>query len=61
MTIGTYEEQIKCSAESKEEDLIYYGIVLFGYWEKVTAMTKKFLFGNKTLAINSTAVYIRQC
>lgn len=42
MTIGGYEEQIKRSAETAEKDLVYYGIVLFGDWEKVTALTKKF-------------------
>ena len=42
MTEGGYEEQIKRSAETHEQDLIYYGIVLFGDWEKVSALTKKF-------------------
>jgi hypothetical protein len=42
MTVGTYEEQIKRSAETREQDLIYYGIVLFGDWDKVSALTKKF-------------------
>lgn len=39
---GTYEDQIKRSAETKEEDMEYLGIVLFGDWEKVTELTKKF-------------------
>jgi len=30
MTIGTYQEQIEKTKLTKEEDLIYYGIVLFG-------------------------------
>lgn len=42
MTVGTYEEQIQRSAETPEKDLIYYGIVLFGDWSKVTTLTKKF-------------------
>lgn len=42
MVEGGYEEQIKRSAETLEKDLTYYGIVLFGDWEKVSALTKKF-------------------
>ena len=41
MTVGTYQEQIERTAQTKEEDLIYYGIVLFGDWAKVTELTKK--------------------
>ncbi|NGX59044.1 MAG: hypothetical protein KR126chlam3_00188 [Chlamydiae bacterium] len=42
MIIGTYEDQLKRSAETKEEDLTYFGIVLFGPWDEVSEMTKKF-------------------
>ena len=42
MTIGSYVEQIDRTKETKEEDLIYYGIVLFGEWDKVTELTRKF-------------------
>lgn len=42
MTEGGFEEQIKRSAATKGDDLTYYGITLFGDWEKVSAMTKKF-------------------
>jgi hypothetical protein len=42
MTEGGFEEQLKRSLETFEKDLTYFGIVLFGDWEKVTAMTKKF-------------------
>ena len=42
MTIGTYLEQIERTKQTKEEELIYYGIVLFGDWEKVTELTRKF-------------------
>jgi len=41
MTVGTYQEQIERTSQTKEEDLIYYGIVLFGDWVKVTELTKK--------------------
>lgn len=41
MTAGTYQEQIERTAQTREENLIYYGIVLFGDWEKVTELTKK--------------------
>ncbi len=42
MTIGTYLEQIEKTKQTKEADLVYYGIVLFGGWEKVTELTRKF-------------------
>jgi hypothetical protein len=42
MTIGTYKEQIERTAQVKDENLIYYGIVLFGDWDKVTELTRKF-------------------
>jgi hypothetical protein len=42
MTVGTYQEQIAKTAQVKDADLIYYGIVLFGDWDKVTELTKKF-------------------
>ena len=42
MTIGSYEEQIKRSSETKEQDLNYYGIILFGNLQKVSEITKKF-------------------
>lgn len=41
MTVGTYQEQVERTAQTKEDDLIYYGIVLFGDWAKVTELTKK--------------------
>jgi hypothetical protein len=28
--------------QTKEADLAYYGIVLFGDWDKVSEMTRKF-------------------
>lgn len=42
MTGGTFVEQIEKTKQSKEADLVYYGIVLFGDWNKVTELTRKF-------------------
>ncbi len=42
MTIGSYVEQLERTKQTKDADLIYYGIVLFGDWSKVSELTKKF-------------------
>lgn len=42
MTIGTYQDQLIKTAETKEENLVYYGIVLYGDWEIVSQLTSKF-------------------
>jgi hypothetical protein len=42
MTIGTYLEQIERTIQTKEADLTYYGVVLFGDWDKVSKLTRKF-------------------
>ncbi len=42
MTIGTYIEQIERTKITKDENLIYYGIVLFGEWNTISEMTRKF-------------------
>ncbi|MBS0620892.1 MAG: DUF2000 domain-containing protein [Verrucomicrobia bacterium] len=42
MTIGSYVEQLERTKQIKEADLIYYGIVLFGSWDKVSELTRKF-------------------
>ncbi len=42
MTGGTYLEQIERTKNSFEETLAYYGCVLFGAWDKVSEVTKKF-------------------
>ena len=42
MTTGTYSEQLERTKQVKEADLIYYGIVLFGDWDKVSELTRKF-------------------
>jgi hypothetical protein len=41
MTTGTYIDQIEKTLKTKEEQFIYYGIVLFGAWGIVTELTKK--------------------
>ncbi len=42
MTGDTYVEQLERTKATRDEDLIYYGIVLYGEWEKVTELTRKF-------------------
>ncbi len=42
MTIGSYSEQIERTKQKKEDELVYYGIVLFGDWDKVSELTRKF-------------------
>ena len=42
MTVGSFKEQINLSSKTKEQDMEYYGIVLFGDWSKVSKITKKF-------------------
>lgn len=42
MTIGSYKEQLERTKETKEDELTYFGIVLFGGWDKVCELTKKF-------------------
>lgn len=42
MTIGSYLEQIERTKQTKDEALVYYGIVLFGDWSTVSEMTRKF-------------------
>lgn len=42
MTVGTYQDQIERTKQVKEEALIYFGIVLFGDWNKLTELTRKF-------------------
>jgi len=46
MTVGTYLEQLERMKQTKEADLAYYGIVLFGDWDKVSEMTRKFSLWN---------------
>jgi hypothetical protein len=42
MTVGSYVEQLERTKQTKEEELVYYGIILFGDWQKVSEMTRKF-------------------
>lgn len=42
MTGGTYQEQLATTAQTTEEQLIFYGCVLYGPLEEVNAITKKF-------------------
>ncbi len=42
MTGGTYQEQLDNTLETSEDQLIYYGAVLFGPWDVVSQITKKF-------------------
>ena len=42
MTVGTYQDQIIRTLETNEDELVYYGIVLYGDWDTVTELTRKF-------------------
>lgn len=42
MTQGTYRDQLARTAEFREEELVYYGCVLFGEWAAVSGITRKF-------------------
>ena len=42
MTVGTYQEQIERTGHTNEADLEYFGIVLFGDWQTVSELTRKF-------------------
>jgi hypothetical protein len=42
MTGGTFQEQIDNTAITSEEELSFYGAVLFGKWDIVSNITKKF-------------------
>ncbi len=42
MTGDTYVEQLERTKQTKEENLIYYGIVLMGNWDEVSELTRKF-------------------
>ena len=42
MTVGTYLEQLERTKNTKEDELVFYGCVLFGDWNKVSEMTKRY-------------------
>lgn len=41
MTGGGYQEQLDTTRVTSEESLVFYGAVLFGSWDAVSALTKK--------------------
>ncbi len=42
MTGGSYVEQMEKTAQTTAENLKFYAAVLYGPWETVSAITKKF-------------------
>jgi hypothetical protein len=42
MTGGTYQEQLDRTKATREDNLLFYGVVLYGPWDKVSDATKKF-------------------
>ncbi|MCC5832780.1 MAG: DUF2000 domain-containing protein [Chlamydiales bacterium] len=42
MTVGSWEEQLERTRTKIVEELVFYGVVLFGEWDRVTEMTRKF-------------------
>lgn len=42
MSVGTYEEEYALTQSKKDEELLYWAIILFGKHELVTEWTKKF-------------------
>lgn len=42
MTIGSWDEQLERTKTKTVDELIFYGVVLFGKWDIVTEMTRKF-------------------
>ncbi len=42
MTGGTYQEQLDNTLATPEQDLVYYGTILFGPWDAIGQITKKF-------------------
>lgn len=42
MTVGTYLDQLERTKMTKEDELIFYGCVLFGDWNQVSEITRKF-------------------
>lgn len=42
MTCGGYQEQLDKTLQTPQDQLIFYGAVMFGPWEAVSQITKKF-------------------
>jgi len=42
MTGGTYQEQLDNTLATPEQELVYYGTILFGPWDTIGQITKKF-------------------
>ena len=42
MTVGTWSEQKERTFQTKQDALVYYGIMLFGEKDAVTELTRKF-------------------
>jgi len=42
MTVGSWEEQVERTAQKTTDELTFYGVVLFGIWETVSEITRKF-------------------
>lgn len=42
MTGGTWQEQLDRTKQSKSDDIMYYGIILYGDFELVHDLTRKF-------------------
>ena len=42
MTVGAYQEQLERTLNTPHDQLIFYGATLFGPWETVSQITKRF-------------------
>ena len=42
MTVGGYQEQLERTLNTPHDQLIFYGATLFGPWETVSQITKRF-------------------
>ena len=42
MTVGGYQEQLERTLNTPHDQLIFYGATLFGLWETVSQITKRF-------------------
>lgn len=42
MTVGSWEEQVERTEKTAIDDLEFYGVILFGPWNTVSELTRKF-------------------